>query len=112
MLIWYATAYLAKRKQAGGVQFSRDPLNLLNKHSRKYAGYCNDKAIGIQADDNTVALTTKYAAAPFPHLNPNSLLISVSVSPGSPRASTSPRNPTRPPPSPPPPPRGSSTAAS
>jgi large subunit ribosomal protein L28e len=32
-----------KRKQAGGVQFSRDPLNLLNKHSRKYAGYANSK---------------------------------------------------------------------
>jgi hypothetical protein len=52
-------SYLVKRKQAGGLQFSRDPLNLLNKHSRKYEGYANDKAIGIQADDNTVALTTK-----------------------------------------------------
>ncbi len=28
-------AYLVKRKTAGGVQFSRDPLNLMNKHSRK-----------------------------------------------------------------------------
>ena len=36
-------AFLCKRKQAGGVQFSRDPLNLVNKHSRKYAGYANDK---------------------------------------------------------------------
>ena len=47
-------AYLCKRKQAGGVQFSRDPMNLVNKHSRKYEGFVNDKAIGIKADDNTV----------------------------------------------------------
>ncbi len=28
-------AYLVKRKGAGGVQFSRDPMNLTNTHSRK-----------------------------------------------------------------------------
>ncbi len=28
-------AYLVKRKTAGGSQFSKDPLNLMNKHSRK-----------------------------------------------------------------------------
>lgn len=28
-------SFLVKRKQAGGVQFSRDPLNLVNKNSRK-----------------------------------------------------------------------------
>lgn len=59
--------------------FSRDPLNLTNKHSRKYVGYANAqvhshpslphshsltptpffKAIGIQRDDNTIAVTTK-----------------------------------------------------
>ncbi|KXL48435.1 hypothetical protein M433DRAFT_104506 [Acidomyces richmondensis BFW] len=62
-LIWEITrhnnAFLCKRKQAGGVQFSRDPMNLVNKHSRKYAGYCNDQAIGIQQDSNTVTMTTK-----------------------------------------------------
>ncbi|KAK4548451.1 hypothetical protein LTR36_009361 [Oleoguttula mirabilis] len=52
-------AFLTKRKQAGGVQFSRDPLNLLNKHSRKYAGFINDQAIGVQPDSNTVKLITK-----------------------------------------------------
>ncbi|KAK5108296.1 hypothetical protein LTR62_008611 [Meristemomyces frigidus] len=65
-IIWQVVrnrnAYLVKRNQAGGVQFSRDPLNLLNKHSRKYAGFVNPKAIGIQADDNTVAMTTKNAS--------------------------------------------------
>ena len=54
-------AFLTKRKQSGGVQFSRDPLNLLNKHSRKYAGYVNPQAIGIQADSNTVKMITKTA---------------------------------------------------
>lgn len=38
-LVWEVTrntsAFLLKRKQAGGVQFSRDPLNLTNKHARK-----------------------------------------------------------------------------
>ncbi|EME82309.1 uncharacterized protein MYCFIDRAFT_183074 [Pseudocercospora fijiensis CIRAD86] len=62
-LIWEVTrsnnSFLVKRKQSGGVQFSRDPLNLTNKHSRKYSGYANAQAIGIQPDDNTVTLTTK-----------------------------------------------------
>ena len=35
LLIGGNNAYLVKRKTAGGVQFSRDPLNLMNKHSRK-----------------------------------------------------------------------------
>ncbi|KAK5129519.1 hypothetical protein LTR08_003178 [Meristemomyces frigidus] len=65
-LIWEVTrtqnAFLTKRKQSGGMQFSRDPLNLLNKHSRKYAGYVNPQAIGIQADSNTVKMITKVAA--------------------------------------------------
>ncbi|KAM5439657.1 hypothetical protein MferCBS31731_004413 [Microsporum ferrugineum] len=53
-------AYLVKRKNGGGVQFSRDPLNLVNKHSRKYAGFVNSKAIGIQtAENGGVAVTTK-----------------------------------------------------
>ncbi|KAF2086819.1 ribosomal protein L28e, partial [Saccharata proteae CBS 121410] len=54
-LIWEATrghsAFLCKRREAGGVQFSRDPLNLVNKHSRKYEGFVNDKAFGVQAGE-------------------------------------------------------------
>ncbi|KAK5166194.1 uncharacterized protein LTR77_008455 [Saxophila tyrrhenica] len=65
-LIWevcrHNNAYLCKRKQAGGVQFSRDPMNLANKHSRKHAGFVNNKAIGINADSNTVGMTTKIAS--------------------------------------------------
>ncbi|GAB7323084.1 hypothetical protein MBLNU13_g05595t1 [Cladosporium sp. NU13] len=63
-LVWQISrtnnAFLTKRKAAGGVQFSRDPLNLTNKHSRKWAGYVNEQAIGINADSpNTIGLTTK-----------------------------------------------------
>ncbi|KAK4622036.1 putative 60S ribosomal protein L28e [Fulvia fulva] len=69
-LIWEITrgnnAFLVKRKQAGGVQFSRDPLNLVNKHSRKYEGYVNAQAIGIQPDSNTITLTTKTSSANKP----------------------------------------------
>ncbi|KAF3769666.1 ribosomal protein L28e [Cryphonectria parasitica EP155] len=50
-LVWeivrHNNSFLVKRKQAGGVQFSRDPFNLLNKHSRKHAGFVNDKAVSI-----------------------------------------------------------------
>ncbi|KAK8199601.1 ribosomal L28e protein family-domain-containing protein [Phyllosticta capitalensis] len=55
-LIWEATrghnSFLVKRSQAGGVQFSKDPLNLKNVHSRKYEGFVNDKAFGVQAGKN------------------------------------------------------------
>jgi len=65
-LIWeivrHQNAFLVKRKQAGGVQFSRDPLNLANKHSRKHAGFVNNKAIGINADANTVSMVTKVSS--------------------------------------------------
>ena len=57
-------AYLCKRKKtAGGIMLSRDPLNLTNKHSRKHEGFVNDKAIGITADDNTVNHTFPLAYA-------------------------------------------------
>ncbi|KAI9718966.1 MAG: hypothetical protein M1812_003851 [Candelaria pacifica] len=53
-------SYLVKRRSGGGVQFSRDPLNLMNKHSRKYEGFVTEKAIGIQpAEKGGVTLSTK-----------------------------------------------------
>ncbi|KAJ5476011.1 hypothetical protein N7475_001740 [Penicillium sp. IBT 31633x] len=62
-LVWQITrrqnSFLVNRNSGGGSQFSRDPLNLLNKHSYKYAGYANNKAIGVQATENGVAVTTK-----------------------------------------------------
>ncbi|KAJ5612385.1 hypothetical protein N7510_005579 [Penicillium lagena] len=55
-LIWQVTrnqnAYLVRRNTCGGSQLSRDPLNLLNKHSFKYAGYTNNKALGVQPAEN------------------------------------------------------------
>lgn len=45
-MVWHTTgnqnSYLVKRKTGGGVQFSRDPYNLTNKHSRKV---CTTKLI-------------------------------------------------------------------
>lgn len=43
-------AYIVKRK---GVQFSRDPLNLVNLHSRKHSGFVNTKVCA-----HTLLLTT------------------------------------------------------
>ncbi|GLI82045.1 hypothetical protein PoHVEF18_010445 [Penicillium ochrochloron] len=55
-LIWQITrnqnAYLVRRNTGGGSQFSRDPLNLVNKHSLK--------AVGVQTtEDGSIAVTTK-----------------------------------------------------
>ncbi|MCJ1481593.1 hypothetical protein MMC06_001752 [Schaereria dolodes] len=63
-LIWEVArsqnAYLVKRRSGGGAQFSRDPLNLVNKHSRKYDGFVNDKAVGIHpAEKGGITLITK-----------------------------------------------------
>ncbi|KAL6242747.1 hypothetical protein RBB50_010393 [Rhinocladiella similis] len=65
-LIWEIVrgnnAYLVKRSSAGGVQFSRDPFNLTNKHSRTHEGFVNDKAVSVQANDKGgVTLVTKKA---------------------------------------------------
>ncbi|KAI2630943.1 ribosomal L28e family protein [Hypoxylon sp. NC1633] len=57
-------AYLVKRKESGGIQFSRDPLNLTNKHARKYAGFVNDKAVGVQpAEKGGVKVISKKESA-------------------------------------------------
>ncbi|KAI0406608.1 ribosomal L28e family protein [Xylaria palmicola] len=57
-------SFLVKRKASGGVQFSRDTLNLTNKHSRKWAGFVNDKAIGVvAAEKNGVKVLSKKTSA-------------------------------------------------
>jgi len=63
-LIWEVVrnqnSYLVKRKSSGGVQFSRDPFNLTNKHSKTHAGFANDKAVSVQPNDKGgVTLVTK-----------------------------------------------------
>ncbi|EPE34589.1 60S ribosomal protein L28 [Glarea lozoyensis ATCC 20868] len=55
-------AFLVKRAQSGGVRFSRDPFNLVNIHSRKHAGFVNEKAVGVieeKGDKKGVTLITK-----------------------------------------------------
>ncbi|KAJ5902492.1 60S ribosomal protein L28 [Penicillium taxi] len=68
-LVWQLTrnqnAYLVRRNTGGGAQFSRDPLNLVNKQSFKYAGYANSKAIGIQGTDSgDLNVVTKKTSSP------------------------------------------------
>ncbi|KAK1236950.1 hypothetical protein MKX08_007898 [Trichoderma sp. CBMAI-0020] len=73
-LIWEVVrnnnSYLHKTGAAsnGGIQLSRDPLNLTNKHSRKYAGFVNDKAVGISAGEKggVVVVSKKAAVANQP----------------------------------------------
>ncbi|KAJ5166514.1 uncharacterized protein N7482_005295 [Penicillium canariense] len=60
-LIWQITrnqnAYLVRRNTFGGSQFSRDPLNLVNKQSYK--------AVGVQSTENgDVVVITKKAGNP------------------------------------------------
>ncbi|KAI1117122.1 ribosomal L28e family protein [Nemania sp. NC0429] len=57
-------SFLVKRKAGGGVQLSRDPLNLTNKNSRKWAGFVNDKAIGVvPAEKGGVTVLSKKPSA-------------------------------------------------
>ncbi|GAB1197305.1 hypothetical protein APSETT444_006598 [Aspergillus pseudonomiae] len=66
-LVWQLTrnqnAFLVKRNSGGGSQFSRDPLNLQNKHSFK--------AIGVQPTENggVVVITKKSGNAQQPGKN-------------------------------------------
>ncbi|ROW12396.1 hypothetical protein VMCG_00519 [Cytospora schulzeri] len=57
-------SFLVKRNEAGGVQLSRDPLNLANKNSRKHAGFINEKAVGISAEgEKGLQVISKKASA-------------------------------------------------
>ncbi|KAI1821773.1 60S ribosomal protein L28 [Xylaria intraflava] len=67
-LIWDVVrgnnSFLVKRKSGGGVQLSRDPLNLTNKNARKWAGFVNEKAIGIvPGEKGSVKVLSKKASA-------------------------------------------------
>ncbi|OLL27014.1 putative 60S ribosomal protein L28e [Neolecta irregularis DAH-3] len=64
-LVWQCirnnSSFIVKRKDAGQVVFSREPLNLLNKHSFKHSGLSNAKAIGVVAapSGKGISLITK-----------------------------------------------------
>ncbi|KAK8115003.1 ribosomal protein L28e [Apiospora kogelbergensis] len=67
-LIWEIVrnnnAYVVSRRTGGGVRFSRDPLNLKNMHTRKYAGFVNEKAVGVVPNENGgVKILSKKASA-------------------------------------------------
>ncbi|KAL4950571.1 ribosomal L28e protein family-domain-containing protein [Aspergillus filifer] len=83
-LVWQLTrnqnSYLVKRNSNGGVQLSRDPLNVLNKHSFKYAGYANTKAVGVQATENGGVVT--YTKKPNTAQQPAKSLTTVTYGPG------------------------------
>ncbi|KAL1888021.1 hypothetical protein Sste5346_009818 [Sporothrix stenoceras] len=60
-------SFLVKRTKNAKVQFSRDPLNLLNVNSRKYAGFVNDKAVGVVANkEGGVSVISKTKAGNKP----------------------------------------------
>ncbi|KKA27156.1 hypothetical protein TD95_000372 [Thielaviopsis punctulata] len=71
-LVWEVArnqnCFLVKRKTNGGIQLSRDPLNLTNVHSKKYAGFANEKAVGLApaANGGVTLLTKKVSAAATP----------------------------------------------
>ncbi|KAI5208634.1 ribosomal protein L28e [Aureobasidium subglaciale] len=94
-LIWetirHNNAFLVKRNQAGGVQFSKDPLNLTNLHSRKYSSLANPQAIGINSKDGNIEVITKlgnnsskpaksYSKTTFKSTTPSRKLINNAVS--------------------------------
>ncbi|KAI3338910.1 ribosomal L28e family protein [Ustulina deusta] len=57
-------SFLVKRKSSGGAQFSRDSLNLTNKNARKWAGFVNDKAIGVvPGEKNAIKVLSKKTSA-------------------------------------------------
>ncbi|KAF5102390.1 hypothetical protein DV451_001885 [Geotrichum candidum] len=54
------STYLVKARTAGGVQFSKDPLNLTGKNSSTHGGVFTPKAIGIRKlADGSIELSTK-----------------------------------------------------
>lgn len=55
-------AFLVKRKSGGGFQFSRDPLNVMNKHTRKVGCYSHAQ-LSTTHDSSSMpaSSTTRYA---------------------------------------------------
>ncbi|EGS17685.1 putative 60S ribosomal protein [Thermochaetoides thermophila DSM 1495] len=63
-LIWEVSrnynSFLVKQRTG---TFSRDALNLTNQHSRKHAGFVNDKALGIVPAEKGVKVIAKKVKA-------------------------------------------------
>ncbi|KAJ4292190.1 hypothetical protein N0V88_005819 [Collariella sp. IMI 366227] len=56
-------SFLVKRKTGGAPQFSRDPLNLTNLHSRKAVGVVANEKGGVQVISKKTAAANKPASA-------------------------------------------------
>ncbi len=55
------SAFLLKKRNCPK-PFSKDPLNLTNKNSQRYAGYLQPKAVGVSAADKGFVLSVKASA--------------------------------------------------
>ena len=79
-LIWEVAraqnSFLVPRR-GRGAPFSRDPLNLVNLHTRTHAGFANDKAIGVAPTEKGVKVISKKVSAAN---KPASGLVSVNYS--------------------------------
>lgn len=62
-LIWQISrtnsSYLVKRNNAGGVQFSREPLNVTGFYTQSASGFANKTAVGVVSSPKGIKLVTK-----------------------------------------------------
>jgi large subunit ribosomal protein L28e len=63
-LIWAISrsnsSYLVKRKAAGGLQFSQDPLNVTGDYTLTHSGFANSKAVGVvKGKDGNIQFLSK-----------------------------------------------------
>lgn len=63
-LLWHLvnknSSFIVKRRQAGGVVASRDPLNLTARYTKSQSGFANSKAVGVVVNkDGNIQLLTK-----------------------------------------------------
>ncbi|PRT55126.1 putative 60S ribosomal protein L28e [Wickerhamiella sorbophila] len=64
-LIWQISransSYIVKRKNCGGVQFSREPLNVTGFYTQAASGFANKTAVGVVSSPKGIKLITKSA---------------------------------------------------
>ncbi|KAG5437602.1 hypothetical protein PCANB_000639 [Pneumocystis canis] len=60
-------SFLVKRKGGKPTIFSRDPLNMINKHSPVYSGFLSEKALGIESrkDNKGIVILIKNQSEEF-----------------------------------------------
>ncbi len=73
------SAFLLKKRNCPK-PFSKDPLNLTNKNSQRYAGYLQRKAIGVSSADKGFVLNVKASTKTN---RPNKSIVNVEMKGGS-----------------------------